>query len=214
LCRRLGLPDQPPALPQLGLSRATGELRERLRAALGGRPLVAVKLDHGGNPAKALPRAGELAALRRLRELGWRVLLDRGFGTTELANSDELLQALGWQAVDIDEGGVLGPPPGELAPGALAQAAVVRFHGSISGWAAGCSCASLALSYDSVGHHLAAALGVPVVAAFTGFSDPAFPVAWQPRGRAPITVVAISTADKDRPHAWQELLAALPAPPR
>jgi ADP-heptose:LPS heptosyltransferase len=214
LCRRLGLADQPPALPQLGFSSATMALRGRLHAALGERPLVAVKLDHGGNPAKALPRAGELAALRRLRALGWRVLLDRGFGASELANSDELLQALDWQAVDIDEDGTLGLAVGELAPGALADAAVVRFHGSISGWAAGCSCAGLALSYDSVGHHLAAALGVPVVAAFTGFSDPVFPVAWQPRGRSPITVVAINTADKERPASWQELLAALPAPPR
>jgi ADP-heptose:LPS heptosyltransferase len=214
LCRRLGLADQPPALPQLAFSTATAELGRRLHAALGERPLVAVKLDHGGNPAKALPRAGELALLGRLRGLGWRVLLDRGFGPAELANSDELLRDLGWQAVDIDEGGVLGLAAGALAPGALAEAAVVRFHGSISGWAAGCACARLAVSYDSVGHHLAAALGVPVVAAFTGFSDPAFPVAWQPRGRAPITVVTIGTADKERPASWQALLDALPAPPR
>ncbi len=214
LCRRLGLAEQPPALPQLGFSGAITALSRRLHAALGQRPLVAVKLDHGGNPAKALPRAGELAMLGRLRALGWRVLLDRGFGPAELANSDELLRALGWQAVDIDEGGVLARAVGELGPGALADAEVVRFHGSIAGWAAGCSCARLALSYDSVGHHLAAALGVPVVAAFTGFSDAVFPVAWQPRGRAAITVVAIATADKERPASWQQVLDALPAAPR
>jgi ADP-heptose:LPS heptosyltransferase len=214
LCRRLGLPEQPPALPRLGFSGATAALRQRLQAALGGRPLAAVKLDHGGNAAKALPRAGELAVLGRLRELGWRVLLDRGFGPAELANSDALLQALDWQAVDIDEGGAIGLAAGKLVPGALAQAAVVRFHGSISGWAAGCSCAQLAVSYDSVGHHLAAALGVPVVAAFTGFSDPAFPVAWQPRGRSAITVITIATADKERPGSWQQLLATLPPAPR
>ncbi len=212
LCRRLGLAAQPPALPQLALAGAASALRDRLRQALGAGALAAVKLDHGGNPAKALPRAAEVALLRRLRALGWRVLLDRGFGPDELANSDALLNALGWQALDLDEDGVRGLPPAALNAGALSTAEVVRFHGSIGGWAAGLSCAGLAVSYDSVGHHLAAALGVRVVAAFTGYSDPAFPLAWQPRGRAAITMVTISTADKEHPAAWQGLLDALPPP--
>ncbi|MBA3708072.1 MAG: hypothetical protein H0W83_04515, partial [Planctomycetes bacterium] len=68
------------------------------------------------------------------------------------------------------------------------------------------------LSYDSVGHHLAAALGVPVVVAFTGYSDPVFPIAWQPRGPGPIDVVAIPTADKDRSEQWQRVCERLPRP--
>jgi ADP-heptose:LPS heptosyltransferase len=213
LCARLGTPPKPAALPMLRFDARTRAIHDRLAAAFGPRPLVAVKLDHGGNPAKALPRAGELALLARLRALGWRVLLDRGFGTEELQNSDDLVRALGWQALDIDDsGGGLGLAVADLPPQSLAQAELVRFHGSISGWAAGCACATLAVSYDSVGHHLAAALGIPVVVAFTGFSDPDFPVAWQPRGRARVSLIEIPTADKHQPDAWQALLAAVPAP--
>ena len=74
------------------------------------------------------------------------------------------------------------------------------------------SCCRLALSYDSVGHHLAAALGVPAVVAFTGFSDPGFPIAWQPRGAGVVTVVPIATAEKHEAAQWDRVAAAFPRP--
>lgn len=213
LARTLGLPMSPAIAPSVAFDPATGIVRERLRAAFGPAPLAAVKLDHGGNPAKALQKAAEVLILRRLRERGWRILLDRGFGTDELANSDALLAELGWTAVDIDDSGKgLGRPVGELAPGSLADAPLIRFHGSISGWAAALATCGHALSYDSVGHHLAGALGVAVTVAFTGHSDPAFPVAWQPRGRGSVQVVEIPTLSKHDPQAWQMVIDALPAP--
>ena len=212
LARTLGLPVLPSIAPRVAFDPATEIVRERLRAAFGPAPLAAVKLDHGGNPAKALPKAAEVLILRRLRELGWRILLDRGFGTDELANSDALLAELGWTAVDIDDSGKgLGRAIGELAPGELADAPLIRFHGSISGWAAALATCGHALSYDSVGHHLAGALGVAVTVAFTGHSDPAFPVAWQPRGRGSVHMVEIPTLAKQQPQAWRAVLDALPA---
>jgi ADP-heptose:LPS heptosyltransferase len=199
--------------PVVELDVAAAAQRDRFAAAFGPGPLCAVKLDHGGNPAKALPRAGEIALLRHLRAQGWRILLDRGFGADELANSDALLADLGWQAVDLDDSGKgLGLVAGQLAPGQCADAAVIRFHGSIAGWASSLACCRLALSYDSVGHHLAAALGVPVVVAFTGYADPAFPIAWQPRGSVPATVVAIPTEQKADSAQWERVAAAFPAP--
>lgn len=198
------------ALPRVFPDAPTAALMRRLRDALGPAPIAAVKLDHGGNPAKALPRAAELLLLRRLRERGWRVLIDRGFGAEELANSDALLDALGWSALDLDEDGRIGRPIHDLAPGALAHADIVRFHGSIAGWAAALSACGLSLSYDSVGQHLAAALGVPTVVAFTGYADPAFATAWAPQGAGRIAVVAIPTAAKDDPAQWERVAAALP----
>lgn len=213
LTRTLGLPASPVVAPRVALDPATQIVRERLRAAFGPAPLAAVKLDHGGNPAKALPKAAEVLILRRLRELGWRILLDRGFGTDELANSDALLAELGWTAVDLDDSGKgLGRAVGELAPASLADAPLIRFHGSISGWAAALATCGHALSYDSVGHHLAGALGVAVTVVFTGHTDPAFPVAWQPRGRGSVHVVEIPTPTKQQPQAWQAVIDALPAP--
>jgi ADP-heptose:LPS heptosyltransferase len=213
LARRLGLPEAPRRLPRLGFDAHAISEQRRLAAAIGPRPLAAVKLDHGGNPAKALPRAAEIEILRALRERGWRVLLDRGFGDEELANSDALLDALGWRPRDLDDSGRgLGHPLTGLAPGALANEDVIRFHGSIAGWAAALSSCGLALSYDSVGHHLAAALGVPVVVAFTGHADDSFPIAWQPRGPGRVAVVAIPTTAKERPEQWSRVIEVLPRP--
>ncbi len=213
LTRTLGLPAAPTTAPRVALDVAATAVHQRLRATFGAAPIAAVKLDHGGNPAKALSKEAEMAILRHLRKLGWRVLLDRGFGTDELANSDALLAELGWQAQDIDDSGKgLGLAVNDLAAGALADADLIRFHGSIAGWAAALAGCGHALSYDSVGHHLAGALGIPVTVAFTGHVDPAFPIAWQPRGRAAVRVVEIATADKNSPQAWQAVLDAVPAP--
>ncbi len=212
LCRRLGLPAHPPMLPRLGLDADASRTRERLARALGPGPWAAVKLDHGGNPAKALPRAAEVACLRALRARGWRIILDRGFGTAETQASDALLAEAGMRAIDLDDSGSgLGTPPEALAADSLALADLVRFHGSIAGWAAAVACSGLALSYDSVGHHLAAALGVPVVVAFTGYAHDAFPIAWQPRGRGPVTVVTIPPAERALPAQWQRVIDRVPA---
>lgn len=199
--------------PSLGLDAPARVAAECWRAAWQGRAVCAVKLDHGGNPAKALPRATEVALLARLRELGWIILLDRGFGSEELANSDALLAAAGLTAVDLDDSGSgKGLPITELRAETVANAAVVRFHGSIAGWAAAVTSCQHAVSYDSVGHHLAAAAGIPVTVAFTGHNHDAFPIAWQPRGPAAVQLVIITAAD--RATAERRLLAAIPNPPQ
>ncbi len=211
LAARFHQPAQPPIEPRTWLDQPTMAMHQRLRSAFGPAPLCAVKLDHGGNPAKALPRAAEVALLNRLRAQGWRVLLDRGFGAAELANSDALLAELGWPTIDLDDSGQgLGLAIAACAPGSLAQAEVIRFHGSIGGWAAACLACGLALSYDSVGHHLAAGLGVPVITAFTGHADARFATAWKPHGPGAVTVIEIPTATKHDPAQWARLLSAIP----
>ncbi|MFW5752577.1 MAG: glycosyltransferase family 9 protein [Planctomycetota bacterium] len=202
-------------LPRLWPDATTERWRTALCAALGPAPLVAVKLDHGGNPAKALPRAAEVRLLAELRKRGWRIVLDRGFGAEELANSDALLAAAGLVALDVveDPGQAGGRAWNALEPGELATAPVVRLHGSIGFWAAAVAGCRLALAYDSVGHHLAAALGVPVVVAFTGYAQPEFPVAWQPRGPASVELVCIASSEREQPRAWQALFAAIPHAP-
>ncbi len=210
--RRLGLPGSPACLPRAALDAGMRALAERFRAAFAGKPVLAVKLDHGGNPAKALPRAGEVAVLSAARAAGWHILIDRGFGDAELANSDALMQALAWSPLDLDEDARIGRDPRLLAAGELSAAPVVRFHGSIAGWAAALSACPRALSYDSVGHHLAAALGVPVAVAFTGHADHAFVLGWQPRGSAEVALVEIPTAEKQQPAWWERVNAAIGRP--
>jgi len=200
-----------PCLPRLAFDPERAALANRFRAAFGTAPICAVKLDHGGNAAKALPRDGEVHLLRGLRAKGWRVLLDRGFGEAELKNSDELVDALGWRVCDLDDSGKgLGRGVAALASDELAAAEIIRFHGSIGGWAAALSACGHAIAYDSVGHHLAAALAVPVSIAFTGWSDPGFPVAWQPQGSGKVHLVAIPTAEKGQERWWDAVLETVP----
>lgn len=208
----LGQEATPAVDPALGLDHPRLALAATLAGALGQEPILAVKLDHGGNPAKALPREGAALLLRTARRLGWRLLLDRGFGDRELVESDRLLAAAGLEAVDLDEGSRIGRDPTTLAAGALADAAVVRFHGSIAGWAAACSICGHALSYDSVGHHLAAALGVPLTTVFAGHGDPRFPVAWQAVGPGPRRQFLVEAGERADPACWQRLAASLPKP--
>jgi ADP-heptose:LPS heptosyltransferase len=208
---RLSLPRLPTVVPRVALSSSAHGIHTTLRAAFGKKPIAAIKLDHGGNAAKSLPRSAEVAMLKQFRDRGWRILLDRGFGSEELANSDDLLKEAGWTACDIDDSDKgLGISVATLTAEQLAQHDVIRFHGSISGWAAALACCGQAFSYDSVGHHLAGALGVPVLVAFTGFSDPGFPIAWQPRGRAAISIFTIPTAEKSQAHTWKPVLDAIP----
>lgn len=197
--------------PALGLDAAARAAAQQWKTAWGTQRVCAVKLDHGGNAAKSLPRAQEGALLHHVRAQGWTILLDRGFGAEELANSDALLAEAKLSAIDVDDSGSgKGIAVSELRPGQFANAEIVRFHGSISGWAAAVTTCGHAVSYDSVGHHLAAAAGIPVTVAFTGHSHADFPIAWQPRGPAAITVVVIDSAEKAA--ALPRLLAAIPRP--
>jgi len=63
---------------------------------------------------------------------------------------------------------------------------------------------------NSVGHHLAAALGIQVSIGVTGWSDPGFPIAWQPRGTNSVHLTPIPTAEKARPQWWDKVLTTIP----
>jgi hypothetical protein len=195
-----------PVQPRIALAPAYAALSGCVRAALGAGRWCAVKLDTGGNPAKALPRAAEILWLRRLRAAGWGIVLDRGFGPAELAASDALCAEAGLDPVDLDEAGTIGRDPRGLAPETLAAAGLVRFHGSIAGWAACVAACRRALSYDSVGQHLAGALGVPMVVPFAGYGTDAFVTAWSPRG-APATVIPVR--DVHDGVTWERVAGAL-----
>lgn len=198
--------------PQLHLDGPTAALGQHFSQSFGAGPLLAVKLDYGGNDAKRLPRPAEVAILQQAVVDGWRLVLDRGFGDEELAESDDLLQQVGLKAFDIDDSGKgFGIDPADLKPGQCAQQPVIRFHGSIAGWAAAVSACQGALSYDSVGHHLAAALSVPLVTAFTGHPSAAFPVAWQAMGPAQRIQVLIPNDQRSEIRWAHEVVSALQA---
>ena len=115
----------PSYAPMLWPSTATKQIAQAFDEGLQGQPLFAVKLDVGGNQAKALPKDYERELLRTLVNKGWRVILDRGFGDEELAASDELIAALGWQAVDLADTPSMGLTPEAWQPDNLNGMAIV-----------------------------------------------------------------------------------------
>ena len=198
ICETLNLESEPPVYPELAFSPDMQMLSDHMQELIADRPFIAVKLDYGGNSDKAVSREWEIEILRCMIDRGWRILIDRGFGEEELQNSDAVIRGVGMSAFDISES---DPDQGMLIRDVtekdLNGTDIVRFYGSIAAWAACAKHCQLAFSYDSVGHHLAAALATPLVIAFTGYKDDAFPKAWQPRGPGEINMVCIPMDRKD-----------------
>ncbi len=196
-CEQFGLDAEPEIFPELAFSPETQSIADHMRGVLLDRPFIAVKLDYGGNQAKAVEREWEIEILRCMIDRGWRILIDRGFGDEELKNSDAIMRGIGFTAFDISENDEAN---GTLLKNLKAQDiedhSIIRFYGSIAAWAACTKSCQLAFSYDSVGHHLAAALGIPLVIAFTGYADKDFPTAWQPRGPGEVNMVCIPENQK------------------
>lgn len=211
LVRRLGLPATPACVPTIALHSSAQALAASVKDVLGSRPRVAVKFDHGGNPDKALPSEAEALLLRTLRGKGWAILLDRGFGAEEFAASERCTEQLGCEVFDLLEAEFrLVDNRDGVRPDLAEDADVVRFEGSIGGWAAALSTCGLALSYDSAGQHLAAAGGVPLVAIMTGHHHDRFPIAWQPHGNGWIRTIIVPTAERDDPLWWKRIAQNLP----
>ena len=163
--------------------------------------VISAKYDVGGNHDKSLGTEFEKAHLPGLlSEDGSVVVMDRGFGDEELAHSQVLIDEaarLGARIIDITDiadGSGVGNRIDEMDPAdkdAVEGPTLIVFHGSVAGWAALVGKTDEAFSYDSVGQHIAAALNVPVVIAFTGYRTKFFPKIWTPMGRA--EVVSIRT---------------------
>jgi ADP-heptose:LPS heptosyltransferase len=198
-CRRILATNSPKTMaPRIVFDASYAQQAEAWKACLSTaadqRACVAVKFDHGGNSDKAMPRSLEHALIQNALDNGWRVVLDAGFGPEELANSAELAeqtQAQIYQAKESDA----------TLPGTDVAWDVLRYEGSIAGWASVLSACDAAVSYDSVGHHLAGALGIPLLSLFTGHHSEDFPVSWAPQGVGEIHQIVIPTAER-QDAAW------------
>lgn len=197
-CERFDLDTQTACYPRLAFDQPTRDIADQMQNVIQERPFIAVKLDYGGNEDKAVSRDWEVEILRSMIDRGWGILIDRGFGEDELKNSDAIMRGIGRTPFDISAGDKeRGTLIKHLKASDIDDQAIVRFYGSIAAWAACANACQLAFSYDSVGHHLAAALNIPVVIAFTGYKDDNFPSAWEPRGEAAVNMVCIPKSRKN-----------------
>jgi ADP-heptose:LPS heptosyltransferase len=156
-------------------------------------PIVSVNFGVGANPAKRLPDPFEFRLLARLLSEGATVILDKGADPEEVARIDTLVGMLGGagcRTLALDEGHDVVSSPAEVD-----GASLLTWQGSIGRFAALIAASTAYIGYDSAGQHIAAALGVPTIDIFTGFTSPRMPERWSPHGPGPIHVLVLDAAE-------------------
>ena len=131
---------------------------------------VAVSWGVGENAEKRVSDEFEFGVLAYLLQSGQRVIIDRGAGGEEAARIDALARQLNSPLLQV-------------------------YDGSYAGFASHIVQSDLYVGYDSVGQHVAAAAGIPLVSAFAGYACERMLSRWRPH--APYAyVVAINDADR------------------
>jgi ADP-heptose:LPS heptosyltransferase len=155
-------------------------------------PIVSVNLGVGASPAKRLPDPFEFRLLARLLSKGATVVLDKGGDLEEVERIETLVTAMegeGFRAFALDEGRDTAFPSDELSGIHL-----LTWQGGIGRFAAFVAESAAYVGYDSAGQHIAAALGVPTIDIFAGFTSPRMPERWSPHGPASVHVLVLDAA--------------------
>jgi hypothetical protein len=201
-----------PLSPAINLARpdieAGRNLAGRLRST-SGRRIVCLNFGVGGNQAKRVGLEFEQALIKFLAGLdrsalpvsaGPAIILDRGTGDGE----NELVDAIIAEMVQSDGLTVLEAWQDDL-PNVLASdlsaVELLVWRGRIGLLAALVGTSDLYIGYDSMGQHVAAALGVPCVDVAAGYPSQKFLERWKPTGLGPVSVVPVTAGS-----AWGETL--------
>lgn len=186
-------------LPRLSLKAAdkelAGLLAGRLRQA-DGRPLVAINFGVGENPLKRLSEDFEKRLIGYLAQNGAKIIFDKGAGDREIERANLVLEAaLGTtyqsrkiKALEVDETSLQA-----LLSQPLIDADIIVWQGRVGMLAALIGQSNLYIGYDSAGQHIAAALGVPCIDVFAGYTSSRMLERWQPTGSAESRVIAVDT---------------------
>jgi ADP-heptose:LPS heptosyltransferase len=164
----------------------------------GARSIVSVNLGVGTNPAKRLPDPFELRLLTRLLSDGATVILDKGGESEEVARIEGLVAAL--RGEGFLSGALDDCVYDTGLPSITAGIKLFTWQGSIGRFAALIAESDVYVGYDSAGQHIAAALGIPTIDIFTGFTSPRMPERWAPYGRGTVEMrILDSTETKTLP---------------
>jgi ADP-heptose:LPS heptosyltransferase len=163
----------------------------------GKRFVISMNLGVGGNKEKRVKFQSEIAShfeLRLVEKLladGIVIILDKGYGQEELDQANSLLEAARNMEVQIAEVTEESPDLSEAKPDEITPRpfGLLAFQGSINKFAALISKSDCYIGYDSLGQHLAAALGRDVIAIFSGYHSQRFPTRWKPMGNGSIRLV-------------------------
>ena len=205
LDRRFGPDDAGRSVcPRICLSPADHDFAETCRRAWGldtKTCVVSMNLGVGGNEAKRVgdrsPGASrfERELLHRLLSDGTTVIVDRGAGDTELRRAAELARVArddGFEVIEATAERV--PAAGRRRfDGRVGAGRLLMFQGSVAKFAALVNLSSVYIGYDSLGQHLAGALGKNIVAVFAGYPSPVFVSRWKPTTAGVLRTVEAGT---------------------
>jgi ADP-heptose:LPS heptosyltransferase len=185
-------PVYPYCRPSASDVAAAQHLAETLKTH-GAGPIISINLGVGANSAKRLPDPFEMRLLERLLAAGATIILDKGGDPEEVARIETLVATLGgegFRALALDER--RDPMP---LPAAVSGIRLLTWQGGIGRFAALIAESTAYIGYDSAGQHIAAALGIPTIDIFTGFSSPRMPARWSPHGQGPVHVLVLDAAE-------------------
>ncbi len=170
-------------------------------------PVVSVNLGVGANPAKRLADPFEFMLVERLLRDGAIVILDKGGEAEEVARIERLRVAVAAQGVRtlaLDTTSSKAPHPSGAT-----DVHLITWHGGIGRFAALIGASDAYIGYDSAGQHIAAALGVPTIDIFAGFSSPRMPERWSPHGPGPVHMLVVDAAQTISPRQLGALVDAV-----
>lgn len=169
---------------------------ERLNSA-GKAFVVSMSLGVGGNQEKRVRYRSEIVSrfeksvIQKLLSDGVILILDRGCGKEEFDQADTLMRTVRDMGIETAEVTEKSP---ELIGVRRSEAKsrdvrLLVYQGGVSKFAALINLSNLYIGYDSLGQHVAGALGRDVIAVFAGYHSELFPQRWRPLGNGRIRLV-------------------------
>jgi ADP-heptose:LPS heptosyltransferase len=187
------------ALPRLSLKATDKELASLLIKQMqqkNNRAIIAINFGVGENPLKCVSDDFEKHLVCHLVQNGAKIIFDKGAGEAEIERANLILEAARRttyqsrkiKVIEVDETNLQ-----TLLSQSVIDVDVIVWQGRIGILAALINESNLYIGYDSAGQHIAAALGVPCIDVFAGFTSPRMLDRWQPTGSAQSRVIAIDT---------------------
>ncbi|MGD2089851.1 MAG: glycosyltransferase family 9 protein [Candidatus Aminicenantes bacterium] len=155
--------------------------------------VVSMSFGVGGNPEKRVRNGSELVSqfelglILKLLAHGATILLDKGFGIEECEQAAAIIRGVRERGIEVVE--ITGENPGLFDSAKSRNVRLIAFQGTINKFAALIHLSDCYIGYDSLGQHLAAALGRDVITIFAGYHSELFPERWRPLGRGFIRLI-------------------------
>jgi ADP-heptose:LPS heptosyltransferase len=195
--------------PRLHLSRSDLEAASQLISLVrrgGARLVVSVNFGVGENPAKRVGETFESSLVSRLIRQGATVILDRGDTQEESKRADAIINHAKYsgesgtaiKAIELDEHRLA-----ETLRSENLDVNLMAWRGRIGLLAALIGESDLYIGYDSAGQHIAAALGVPCIDVFAGYTSPKMLERWRP-ATGQVKLIAVERSGDE-----QSILAAV-----